>query len=469
MYPPRLPSSLLTAFLFLAYALFALLSWPILLPFLLLKDKWRPGLAERFGFVPRLPPHPLRIWIHAISVGECEAALPLVAVLRKKFPDAELVISTTTRTGRARAAKLFPGLTLFHYPFDCPWAVRRSFRRIRPALIVEVEPEWWPSFLFIAARRRIPLAAVNVRITEKSLRGYLRVRPLAAAMINAASLVAVQNDQYRDRLLTLGVDPGRLVVTGQMKYDNITGDPVPGAPDLARDLGLSYSSMGVSPMSPTGILPVAAVSSVSTSEEILLVAGSTGPGEEEILLDAYAALKPRFPALRLALVPRKPERFDEVARLIAARDFPLLRRSETKSNNVGGMAARGHASTAPVILGDTMGELMKFYQLARIAFIGRSLIPLGGSNPIDPASLGLPLLFGPHMFNFPESHELFLASGAARVVTDADSLAAALDDLLQSPQRLTELGRLAREAVLQRRGATDRNLALLSDLLPRRS
>jgi 3-deoxy-D-manno-octulosonic-acid transferase len=439
--PPRLPSSLLTALLFLAYTLFALLSWPVLLPFLLLKKKWRPGLAERFGFVPRLPPHPCRIWIHAISVGECEAALPLVAALRTKFPAADLVISTTTRTGRARAAKLFPGLTLFHYPFDCPWAVRRSFRRIRPALIVEVEPEWWPSFLFIAAQRRIPLAAVNVRITEKSLRGYLRVRPLAAAMINAASLVAVQNDQYRDRLLTLGVDPDRLRVTGQMKYDNVTGESVPGAADLARDLHL-------------------------TPDDLLLVAGSTGPGEEEILLAAYAALKPRFPALRLALVPRKPERFDEVARLITTRGLHLLRRSETCAT--AGLARRANAPDS-VILGDTMGELMKFYQLARLAFIGRSLIPLGGSNPIDPASLGLPLLFGPHMFNFPESGELFLASGAARVVTDTDSLAAALADLLQSPDHLAELGRQARAAVLTRRGATDRNLALLSELFSCRS
>jgi 3-deoxy-D-manno-octulosonic-acid transferase len=192
--------------------------------------------------------------------------------------------------------------------------------------------------------------------------------------------------------------------------------------------------------------------------ERVVVAGSTGPGEEEILLDAYARVKAELPEVRLAIVPRRPERFEEVARLISARGFDLVRRSETR-------AAPAPPNPGAIILGDTMGELMMFYQLAALAFIGRSLAAMGGSNPIDPAGLGLPLVFGPHMFNFPEAEELFAAAGGARVVTGADSLASAFEELLQSPDRLREMGRRARDALRGRQGAAQRNVRLIADVM----
>ena len=429
-YRPSLAASLA---LDLFYLVLTLLAWPVLLGLFLARKKWRDGFWERMGCVPRLAPHRCRIWVHAISVGESEAARPLVAALRERFPEAELVISTTTRTGRARAQKLFPGLTIFHYPLDFPWAVSAALRRIKPTLIVQVETEWWPAFLFKTARRGIPVAMVNVRTTERSARRYQHIGGLFHRMVNVPALIAVQNETYRRRLVNLGASPDRLFVTGQMKYDGVSFAAPPGVEALAREVGLAAG-------------------------ELAIVAGSTGPGEEEVLLESYGRLKAVFPALRLVLVPRHPERFDEVARLIAARGFPLVRRSATKS-------APAAPDPAAVILGDTMGELLAFYAAGAVAFIGRSLAPVGGSNPIDPASLGLPLVFGPHMFNFPEAQELFADSGAARVVVDADSLTRTLGEMLQSPDTPEEMGRRARDAVRTRQGATARNVELLGDVL----
>ncbi|HOI53749.1 MAG TPA: 3-deoxy-D-manno-octulosonic acid transferase [Phycisphaerae bacterium] len=436
MKAPRVPSFAARLALDLFYGLLVLLAWPVLLVLFLCKRKWREGLRERMGGVPSLAAHPLRIWVHAISVGETEAARSLVPALRERFPEAEIVFSTTTRTGRQRAAKLFPELPLFHYPMDFPWSVHMTLGRIEPTMVVEVEPEWWPDFLFTAARRRIPVVAVNVRITEKAVRGYGRIRGLVGRMINCMTVIGVQNDEYAARLRGLGADADRIAVTGQMKYDNVTFDRVAGADALAADLGLRPG-------------------------ERVIVAGSTGPGEEATLLDAFAAVRAAAPGVRLAIVPRKPERFDEVAQLIAARGYRLVRRSET----TGRPAA---ADAEAILLGDTMGELMKFYQIGCLAFIGRSLIPLGGSNPIDPASLGLPLVFGPHMFNFPEAEELFVRGGAARIATDAKSLAQTLSEVLQSPEQLAAMGRRAREAIGSRQGATARNVDLIARALEAR-
>ncbi len=429
------PSPAVALLIDLFYAAVALAGWPVLLVLMLTRRKWREGFRERMGWVPRLPARSRRIWVHAISVGEVEAARPLVRRLRERYLDAEIVISTTTRTGRARARKLFPDLLVFHYPLDLPWAVRSTLRRIRPTVIVQVEAEWWPGFLLQTARRGIPLCMVNVRITEKAARGYRWLGSLFAEMVRCVSVIGVQDRLYADRLRSLVGSAGRIVVTGQMKYDNVTFEPVPGAERLARDVGIG-------------------------SDQQLVVAGSTGPGEEELILDAYRRLKPDRPRLRLALVPRKPERFEEAARLVTEWGFRLVRRSETRDHPA-------EADPEAVVLGDTMGELMVFYQLAACVVIGRSFVPMGGSNPFDPAGLGLPLVFGPHMFNFPEAEELFVRSGAARVAQDADSLAETLAEMLESEAICAAMGERGREAVRRRQGATEANLALVERVLAR--
>lgn len=437
------PSWLFILILRLCAWLLIIVGLPVLIPMMLLKKKWRSGLKERLGFIDRLPPHGLRLWVHAISVGETEAARPLVAALQRRYPAAEIVLSSTTQTGRARARQLMPDVRHVLYPLDVPWAVSRAFSRINPSAIIMVEPEWWPVFLLTAARRRLPLAMVNVRMTEKALGGYRRIGGLMRRMIRTASMIGVQEEVYAERLLSLGADASRVRVTGQMKYDNVrVAEDEPRVDEAAVELA---SAVGLS------------------AGEPLLVAGSTGPGEEEILLDAYGLLRENHPRLRLAIVPRKPERFDEVAGLISGRGFALVRRSRTlEAAGVGGGAG---GLPVAVILGDTMGELMNFYRLATVAFVGRSLAPMGGSNPIDPAGLGLPLVFGPHMFNFPDAEELFVRGGGARVVTDAASIASAVGAMLESAELASEMGERARRAITSRQGATENNVRLIDDVL----
>lgn len=440
---------------------------PVLIPMMLLKKKWRDGLKERLGFIDRLPLHGLRLWVHAISVGETEAARPLVEALQRRYPEAEIVLSSTTQTGRARARQLMPDVRHVLYPLDVPWAVNRAFSRINPTAIIMVEPEWWPVFLLTAARRRLPLAMVNVRMTEKAAGGYRRIGGLMRRMIRTAWMIGVQEEVYAERLLSLGADASRVRVTGQMKYDNVrVAADEPRVDEAAAELAGAVGLSGGEP---------------------LLVAGSTGPGEEAILLDAYDLLRENHPRLRLAIVPRKPERFDEVAGLISGRGFALVRRSRTVGTGGGGEVGGGGGtveagralqsrggregesspalSSAPVILGDTMGELMNFYRLAAVAFVGRSLVPMGGSNPIDPAGLGLPLVFGPHMFNFPDAEELFVRGGGARVATDAASIASAVGALLESAELALEMGERARGAITSRQGATENNVRLIDEVL----
>lgn len=472
---PTPPSALYTLALRACAWLVIIVSAPVLVALMLLKKKWRSGFKQRLGFIPALPPHPMRLWVHAISVGETEAARPLINALRRRYPQADIVLSTTTQTGRARAAQLMPDVRRLHYPLDLPWAVSRVITRVNPAAIIMVEPEWWPVFLITAAHRRTPLIMLNVRITQRALTGYLRVRSLMRRMLRTASAIAVQEDVYARRLLQLGAAPDRLRITGQMKYDNIR--IAPDAPTAAAGVAGTQTEPVAGPAGPVARL--AAALGLDASHPVL-VAGSTGPGEEEILLDAYDLLRKNHPSLRLAIIPRKPERFDEVAALIRARGFNLIRRSQSLADATGSAGGAANATIGspivsdesaptqaqhPVILGDTMGELMNFYALARVVFVGRSLVPMGGSNPIDPASLALPLLFGPHMYNFPDAEELFVAGNAARVVTDAPTLAAATSNLLDSPEVARQMGARARAAIVSRQGATQQNVELINDVL----
>jgi len=427
--PGILPSILMD----ICYGLFALICSPVYVPMILGRKKWRANFLERLGIVPRLKSHPLRLWVHAISVGEVEAARSFVPALAEAFPDAEVVISTTTLTGRERAKRLFPDHLIFHFPLDVSPSVMSAISRIKPTAIIQVEAEWWPNFFIKAARRAIPVIAVNVRITEKGLKGYQKIRPLVRVMLNAATAIGTQSQLYADRLISLGADKGRIKVTGQMKYDNVSLQQVAGAGELAERCRLD-------------------------ADAPLIVAGSTGPGEPEILLRIYRKLKAKYKGLRLAIVPRRPEQFEETAAQIKQAGFGLFRLSQADEQAAA-------ADNDAVILGDTMGELMKFYQLADIVFIGRSLVPLGGSNLIEPASLGKPAVFGPHMFNFAEPADYFLGRGAARQVKNESELVETLDELLASPDKRRETGDRGRECIAEQQGATQRNIQLVKEIL----
>ncbi len=421
----------------IGYALALALGSPLWVYRMIRHGRYRADLGQRFGAVPiRYGLQPV-IWVHGVSLGEVNAARTLVAQLHEQLPDFRVVISSTTDTGIAAARRLFaPDHLVFRWPMDFSLAVARALKRLRPALVVLMEGEVWPNFLAACNRRGIPAVVVNGRISpDKGYGRYKLLGPLAGRLFNRLAAIGVQDEGYAQRFGSLGADPAKVHVTGMMKFDTVTvADELPGQQALAGALGIGR-------------------------DDQLLVAGGTGPGEEQVLLDVYARLKARHPRLRLAIVPRKPERFDEVARLIEAAAFPLVRRSARPDGTAGPAPAQA------VILGDTMGELRKFYALAACVFVGRSLVPMGGSDMIESAALGKATAFGPHTFNFPQAEAL--ARHGCRRVADAAELEAVLGQWLSDNDVTEAAGRSAQVFVRSQQGATRRNVEMICRVLNR--
>jgi len=399
--------------------------------------RYRDDVGQKLGAAPiRYGLQPI-IWIHGVSLGEVNAARTLVAELLSQLPDFRVVISSTTETGMAAAKRLFdPDHLVFRWPMDFSLAVRRALSRLRPDLVVLMEGEVWPNFLAACNRRKIPVVVVNGRMSaDKGYPRYKKLGPLAGRLFNRLTAIGAQEESYAEMYRRLGVDADKVHVTGMMKFDTAeVVDRVDGQDELAAAVGLDAG-------------------------EPLLVAGGTGPGEEAILLDVYEKLRTNHADVRIAIVPRKPERFDEVAKLIASRGFAMVRRSERPD---------GSDSETPadaVILGDTMGELRAFYSLATCVFVGRSLVPRGGSDMIEAAALGKPTAFGPHTFNFPQADDL-AAHGCARVA-DADELTRTLDGWLTDASSAADAGQAARQYVLDQQGATRRNVEMICRVLGR--
>jgi len=452
----------------LVYLLGAVLYAPVLLFQMIVQRKNRRGWRERFGHWT-IRPGRRRIWLHAVSLGEINATPALVRKLQERLPDVEFVISTTTDTGYARACALYGRERAFRFPLDFSWIVRRVLARVQPSLIVLMELEVWYNLVRSAGLRGLSVTVVNGRLTERSRRRFGWIAPVARSMFRRLTWVGAQDETIARRFVELGVPPERVEVTGSLKWDTTTlANAVDGADRLA-------AALGINPDVP------------------LWVCGSTGPGEEEIILDAWAELRRSKLPLQLAIVPRKPERFDEVADLIRRRGFPCLRRSECSdasepralaradappqsnrpavetvqvpSAGVTGLSRTSIRADDAVMLGDTMGELRKFYSLARVVFVGRSLVPMGGSDPMEVAALGKPLLVGPHMENFAVAVVELTAAGVVQVVRNSDELAAAVRRLASDPDTAAALGRQAQEVVRRNQGATDRTVERLVGLL----
>ena len=414
------------------YFLAAVLFTPVLLYQRYIRKKMRTGWGQRFGGVPRRPVGRPCVWVHAVSLGEANATVSLTAELRRRLPDHDVVVSTTTDTGYAAAVRHYGEAAVFRYPLDFSFAVRRALERIRPAAVVLMELEVWPNFIDLAARRGVAVGIANGRVTEeKSMRRFRKpvVRTLARRMFGQLAFVAAQDEAYAPRFVELGTPPERVRVCGNLKFDTaVVADRIAGDDALAAALGIDRSRP-------------------------LLVAGSTGPDEEALLLDVYARLKATVPGLQLAIIPRKPERFDEVARLIESRGHGCVRRNRRPDGADAGPAAPG-----AVFLGDTMGELRKFYSLADAVFVGRTLAPLGGSDLMEVAALGKAMCFGPHVENFADAAARLLAERAAEQVPDVDGLATCLQRLLTDRDAARSMGAQAREVVRQCQGATARTV-----------
>ncbi len=417
---------------------------PIIIYRAIRHKRYRTGWAERFGKISRRNRAGKCIWLHAVSVGEVNAAKTIVSELKKKFGGFEIIISTTTDTGFARAIHLFgENHSVFYFPFDFSWVMRRAFARLRPAICLLMELEVWPNFVSVARRVSVPVVVVNGRISDRSCWRYKKIKPFVRSVFRKLSLVLAQTDDYAKRFSVLGAAAENVIVTGSLKYDTaqIT-DKVEGTDTLAEQLNIGGQR--------------------------LWVAGGTGPGEEEIVLDVYRNLKQQdeFNDLRLAIVPRKPERFDEVAQLIEQSGFSLIRYSKVKER----VAERSKIEKRKtkidaLILGDTMGDLRKFYCLARIIFVGRSLVPMGGSDMMEAAALGKCTIFGPHTFNFRQTVDALLAGHGAIEVKDGAELLVTLKKCLTEPQYAHSIAQAGQAVIRQNQGATARTIEALSRML----
>lgn len=380
---------------------------------------------ERFGFFPD-PQLRDTVWVHAVSVGEVNAAAPLVEALMRHYGEARCVVTTVTPTGSDRVRQLW-GERVFHVylPYDLPASIRRFLDRTRPRVAVIMETEIWPNLFFECARREVPIVVANARLSEKSLRGYGPVRPLARAAIRCATFVAAQSHPDAERLLELGARPERLRVVGNLKYDmRVPEELMPQAAGWRAAWGARR---------PTWI------------------AASTHEGEEEAVIEAHSRLMRRFPDALLLVAPRHPERFRPMVQLCRSYGFATATRSED----------RLAAPDTQCFVIDTLGELVPFLAAADVAFVAGSLDPIGGHNVLEPAALGVPVLVGPNTFNFTEVTDLLLERNAARRIGNAEQLAGALQQLLEDPRLIRTMGEAARRTVEHERGAVARTLAIV--------
>lgn len=405
------------------------------------------GWPNRLGKIQRRDLTKKCIWMHAVSVGEVNASRSIIDELKNRFPDYEIVISTTTDTGFVRANAIFAAdHTVCFFPLDMSWIIRRAFKNIQPSLCLFMELEVWPNFIDTAKKLNIPVVVVNGRISERSFARYKKIKPIAKSIFKKLTLTLAQTDEYAQRFKEVGCIPEQVFVTGSLKYDTAQiADRVEGADSLAAQLNIT--------------------------NERLWVAGGTGNEEEKILLRVYKKLMKddRFSDLRLVIVPRKPERFDEVAELIKENGFDLIRYSQLKNltaQEVEKSKTENQKSKIKlVILGDTMGDLRKFYSLATIIFVGRSLVPMGGSDMIEAAALGKCTIFGPHAFNFQQTVDALLQGGGAIMAKDRKDLFEVMQKCLSDTDFAKKTARTGREIIKNNQGATQKTIEQIEKII----
>lgn len=405
----------------LTYRLALLAALPLAAPWLLvtarLRGKSRPTLTSRMWTKPPALPQG-GIWVQAVSVGEVGVARSLLREIRKRSPELPLVLSATTATGLATATGTQSADAVVPFPLDFPGPVRRALDAARPRLVMLVETELWPELLAACEQRRVPVILANARISDRSFAGYRRLRRLFLPLLRPLSLVLAQSDQDADRLVALGVPRDKVKVVGNVKFDLAPGRELPAVSERIRAVAAGRP---------------------------ILVAGSTMAGEEEIVLEALARLQATSRPL-LLLAPRHPERARHVAGLASENGFAVVLRSRLDEE----------ARPADVVVLDTIGELAGLYSVASAAFIGGSLVPKGGHNPIEPARFGVPIVTGPHVRNFAAVYAEFLERNAARVVRDAADLARTIETWLADPSTAASVGREGSALLARNAGATAR-------------
>jgi len=411
-------------------------------PFLFLRLAWlgtrHPGYRrawpERLGYIQLADRGRPRLWVHAVSVGEAQAAAVLVRAIAARFPHLQVVMTTTTPTGAECVAReLGDTVRRFFLPFDLPVAMRRFLRRVLPVAVVILETELWPNLLAECRRLGIPVLLANARLSPRSFRGYGRIPGIARTLLGNVDRIAAQSAEDARRFVALGADPARVSDAGNIKFDaEVPAGLIERGASLRCEIG---------------------------RERPVWIAGSTHEGEEALVLNAHAALRDRHGRALLILAPRHPDRFGRVYDLCKRYGFEITRRS-------GGDA---FAAETDVLLLDTMGELAVFYGASDVAFVGGSLVGIGGHNPLEAARLAVPVVTGPHIANFEAIYGKLIGAGAAWITEDPEALAARVSQLLSAPDERREAGERGRQVVLAHRGAVECILAMLSSWLDDRS
>lgn len=429
---------------YLFYNSLLLLVSPIILFVLLAKQRCRRGLSERLGlradrvsaeFVGRAG----CIWIHAVSLGEVVAVAPLVRELRRRYPETRLVVSTVTETGREAVEQRLEGVAEHRYaPLDFPWVVNQAIDRLKPSLYIFVETELWPNILRSLRRRNVPSILVNGRLSTRSFERQRLplIRDFYRTMLNMITCCLMQSERDAQRMIELGAEPSRVRCTGNIKFDQ----PIP---QVSAGAVVSKAALGL------------------TDRELLVVAGSTHPGEEDAIVNAYRMLSPEFPDLRLVLAPRHIERAAQVEQMIQAKGLTVARRSTGGQAPMAGTGAR-------VLVLDTRGELALLYREAVVAFVGGTLAPVGGHNLLEPAVWGKPVLFGPHTDHCAEVAALLVNAQGGQVVQDEQDLAQGLRELLRDPAIQQRMGAAAQRVVADNQGALQRSADIVATFLPGR-
>lgn len=395
--------------------------FPVILYRVITVKKYRGGITQKLGRVRKRVLRVIRggqrpIWVHAVSVGEVMAAHPLIRELRKRYPGKKLILSTVTVTGNYTARQRVPEAdAVFFFPFDYPWIARRVIRRINPAVVIVTETELWPNFFRELRRARIPSIIVNGRISPRSYRNYLKIRWFFREVFKYIDLFCMQSASDANRIREIGAEPDRVIVTGNLKFDQkIT---------VVKTLPL--------------LLP---------SGSKVITAGSTHRGEETVILEVFKRLRDKFPRLLLIIAPRHPERFNEVEGIVQSAGFDCQKRSSLQG------------TVRDVLLLDTIGELWSFYALCDIAFVGGSLVKVGGHNLLEPAAMKKPIIFSRYMFNFKEISEAIIESGGGIMVKDKMELYHQMDNLLANEGLARQIGQKAYEVIAANSGATSRTL-----------
>ena len=392
---------------------------------------YRKRWGQRFGFFTPSESSKETIWLHAVSVGETLAAVPLVKALQEKYPERRLLITCMTPTGSERITAAFGDSVDHSYaPYDTPGAVARFLKRVQPKMLIIMETELWPNTVAACYKRQIPVILANGRLSEKSARGYARVSKLSGPMVAQLSAVAAQHGDDGGRFTALGLPVEKLHITGNIKFDL----------ELNAQIRLSAEALRQQ--------------WDGTNQRPILLAASTHRGEDEIILQAFSLIKQSVNNALLVLVPRHPERFNQVGDLCLDAGYSLARRSNNDSTD-----------NADILLGDTMGELMTFFGACDIAFVGGSLVSNGGHNMIEPAAWGKPTLSGLSVFNFAEVSRLLAEAGGLSLVEDAAALAESVIELMKNPEQDQQMGLSAQQVAEANRGALERLLAVIDNSL----